>query len=162
VQRSFSLVAAFCRAPDRTLSLDTAMPNSHMCADAPPAHLPGAPGIPVGDLFVNMESWEEPDEVARAMGGCPGRRRRRDSQLCPPLPAACGAPAQARALCRKTVSHRSMLERPWTKLPLPFRLDRSLEVILEIEAEAAKSVREMPGLYELMATLRDREVRGRA
>ena len=32
--------------------------------------LPGPPvtGIPVGDLFVNMESWEEPDEVARAMG----------------------------------------------------------------------------------------------
>jgi hypothetical protein len=42
-------------------------------ADEParPAHLPG---IPVGDLFVNMESWEEPDEVARAMGGCAGAR----------------------------------------------------------------------------------------
>ncbi|KAI8468343.1 MAG: HAD-like domain-containing protein [Monoraphidium minutum] len=57
-------------------------------------------GIPVGDLFVAMESWEEPEEVARAMG-----------------------------------------------------------VILEIEAEASKTVSAMPGLLELMATLRDHDVK---
>lgn len=57
-------------------------------------------GIPVGDLFVAMESWEEPEEVARAMG-----------------------------------------------------------VILEIEAEASKTVSAMPGLYELLTTLRDHDVK---
>ena len=52
------------------------------------------------DLFVAMESWEEPDEVARAMG-----------------------------------------------------------VILEIEAEAAATVSAMPGLQELLATLRGHDVK---
>jgi hypothetical protein len=33
-------------------------------------------------------------------------------------------------------------------------------VILEIEAEASKTVRAMPGLIELMETLRDHDVRG--
>lgn len=57
-------------------------------------------GIPVGDLFVAMESWEEPE-----------------------------------------------------------RIKRSMDIILEIEAEAAKTVSAKEGLVELLQLLKESEVR---
>ncbi len=56
-------------------------------------------GIPVGDLFVAMESWEEPE-----------------------------------------------------------RIKQSMDVILEIEAEAAKTVKPMDGLIELLQLLKESDV----
>ena len=44
------------------------LPGSTVCHWCWACHCPALPGIPVGDLFVAMESWEEPSEVARAMG----------------------------------------------------------------------------------------------
>lgn len=81
----------------KQLTCDPALPTTPM---PPVCTLPA--GIPVGDLFVAMESWEEPDSIKASM-----------------------------------------------------------DVILEIEAEASKNISAKQGLLELLQLLADSKVCGR-